>query len=721
MREQDHHYFTAAQLAGLPGMPGTVQGVMNKVTREGWDSRQREGRGGGREYPLDALPAETRETLARRLITAAAAAPAAAAHDNSITPADARAEQLAAEFEAKPEKRKKAAREALAIVQQWAALAAKGFTWRAAAPALAGQHSISTATLYRMWSAVKDQPRHLWLYFLVDGYAGRTREAECSAEAWEILKADYLRLERPTAEACVERLRAGAKTRPDWKLPSDRTLVRRLADLPEVVKTLAREGPTAAKELYPAQQRLRSALAALAIVNGDGYKHNLWVRFPDGEVVRAVTWFWQDVYSAKILNWRTDKTEHTDVIRLSFGDLVERFGIPESVVVDNTHAAANKTMTGGARSRFRFKVREEEPLGVFELLGCPVHFTTPGHGQAKPVERTFGVGGVGEYIDKAPEFSGAWTGSSVLDKPEYDGKHRAVELADLDRVIAREIAAWNAREGRRGAMHAGRSCDALFDASYPSIVVRRATEAQRRLWLLATEPVRASAKNGEITLDAGRVVGERVANRYWSAELADLAGRQVVAKFDPQRLHQGVHIYTADGRYVCFAECLKPAGFNDANAGREHNRARGSFLRGAKQMVEAERRMTALEVAKAHAGADAPVIPAASPRAASGKVVAAQFRDPLERPRRDGLPDTAQDAADRAALAAELQAANVVTLRDEDDERARFRRWISIGRRIDAGQLVSADERAWHASYAASSECASMALMAEDFPQLKEA
>ena len=82
-----------------------------------------------------------------------------------------------------------------------------------------------------------------------------------------------------------------------------------------------------------------------------------------------------------------------------------------------------------------------------------------------------------------------------------------------------------------------------------------------------------------------------------------------------------------------------------------------------------------------------------------------------------------------AALAAEMDSENVVPLRDEDDERTRFRRWIAIGRRIDAGgdpvsghgAGVSDDERAWHADYGASSECRSLVALAEDFPQLMEA
>lgn len=209
------------------------------------------------------------------------------------------------------------------------------------------------------------------------------------------------------------------KQNKDWTIPANRTLLRRLKAIPRAVQTLAHQGSNALRDLYPAQQRSKAALHALAIINGDGYKHNLWVRFPHGEIARAKTWYWQDVYSSRVVAWRVDKTEHTDMIRLAFGDLVEQYGIPEAVLLDNTLAAANKTMSGGVKHRFRFKVREEEPDGVFKLLGCRVMWATPRHGQAKPVERAFGVGGVGEYIDKAPEVAGCWTGASpVLARPK---------------------------------------------------------------------------------------------------------------------------------------------------------------------------------------------------------------------------------------------------------------------------------------------------------------
>lgn len=69
----------------------------------------------------------------------------------------------------------------------------------------------------------------------------------------------------------------------------------------------------------------------------------------------------------KILGWRCDVSENIDSIRLSFMDVVTRYGIPEDfhITIDNTRGAANKWLTGGAPNRYRFKVKEDDPKGLF--------------------------------------------------------------------------------------------------------------------------------------------------------------------------------------------------------------------------------------------------------------------------------------------------------------------------------------------------------------------
>lgn len=65
--DQKTHY-TAAEIAGLPGVPTTERRVRAMASRESWPFRKRQGRGGGREYPVSALPRETRDHLFNQAI-----------------------------------------------------------------------------------------------------------------------------------------------------------------------------------------------------------------------------------------------------------------------------------------------------------------------------------------------------------------------------------------------------------------------------------------------------------------------------------------------------------------------------------------------------------------------------------------------------------------------------------------------------------------------------
>lgn len=683
----------------IPELAGALacheSSIKRRAARELWPYEEQPGRGRQRLYELGTLPVNVQLAFRDK-----AAAEALAQSIRATQTKSGKADALSIDFDGKPENLKKQARERLAVVVAYQTLRNSGESSNKATEDVARNSAVCRSTLMRYLSLIRGQPEHLWLFLLAPRYAGRAAKSEMSAEAWEVLKGDYLRLERPAASACIDRLRRAAKTRPDWSLPSTRTMTRRLNALPRATKLLSRQGTKALQALYPPQQRSRQALRALEIINGDGYKHNVWVRFPDGDVVRAKTWFWQDVYSAKILAWRTDKSEHTEMIRLAFGDLVEKFGIPDAATIDNTMAAANKTMSGGIRTRYRFKVQDEEPDGVFKSLGCDVRWATPGHGQAKPVERAFGVGGIGEVIDKAPEFSGAWTGADPLDKPEYDGRAKCVELAQLVTVIQREIDAWNARPGRKAPLAQGRSFDELFEASYKTIEVPKATVAQRRFWLLAAEPVRAHSKDGSIALETGRItrteVAPTMANRYWAPAMIEYAGKKLTARFDPQQLHVGVHIYAADGRYVCFADCHAPQGFNDANAAREHARDRRAFMRSQKEQLAVERRMTVREAVKhlqaaAAGGAAAAVIPAA-------KMIRPAFGHPMERPAyvppvRSPEQRAADEQWERDFMKPVKPKFHALELREK------WNCWMELDRRRAAGEALDEEEEQFHLSF----------------------
>ncbi len=115
-------WFTARELAGLLGMPATVSGVIRLAKRENWQSRKRQGRGGGREYHIQSLPEAARAHLALQHLP-----PPVAVEETRAAALEARRkrkEQGLAKFNALPAGHPKRLR---AKARQWALQACDAF------------------------------------------------------------------------------------------------------------------------------------------------------------------------------------------------------------------------------------------------------------------------------------------------------------------------------------------------------------------------------------------------------------------------------------------------------------------------------------------------------------------------------------------------------------------------------------------------------------------
>jgi hypothetical protein len=465
-------------------------------------------------------------------------------------------------------------------------MVADGVSVRRAIRESAAAHGLPESTLRRWWygegrlpGAARLAPQDA-LAALAPRHPGRLARIELPPEAWDLLRADWLRPERPTLKSCYRRAERLAAAR-GWRLPSYATVARRIRALPWQVRVLARDGLEALQRRLPHVTRTRAHLAALEAVNADGHTFDLLVRLPSGTVGRPVMVAWQDIASGKILAWRCGETLSSHLVRLAFGDLIERYGVPGHAYLDNGREFASKWMTGGAPTRYRFRIREDDPLGLLTQLGVTVHWTTPYHGQAKPIERAFRD--LCEEIAKHPAAAGAYTGNAPTAKPENYAS-RALDWEEFLRLVDEGIRAHNARAGRRTETARCRSFDATFAELFARAVVRRPSPEQRRLWLLAAEGVTVR-ETGHVAI-AG--------NLYWGEAVAALAGRRVVVRFDPDRLDRPVHVYTPDGAYL--GEAARTAArFDDLEAAREHARANRARIRAAREHLAAERRMAAIE------------------------------------------------------------------------------------------------------------------------------
>lgn len=619
-------WFSAAELAALalPDLPATRAGVLAIAERQSWADprregqqwRRRSGRGGGAEFHTSVLPCTAQMKLALQFNRAETAEAEKAASKQV---------ELWARFERLPEKTRAIARTRLAALEAVRSLTQNGVARTVAMPMVARNSAVSLGSLYNWEKLTHGLHRSDWLPALAPLWSGGDASAETSPEAWEFLKADYLRLERPTFTACYRRLQDVAK-QTGWHVPSERTLVRRMEALPKPLVVLARQGQEALKRMYPAQQRDRSHFHALQAVNADGHKWDVFVRWPDGEIVRPMMVAFQDLYSGKLLAWRIDKSSNKEAVRLALGDMIEQFGIPDGCWLDNGRDFASKWITGGTPNRYRFKVRDDEPDGILTQLGVAVHWTTPYAGQSKPIERAFRD--LAGEVAKHPKFAGAYVGNNPMAKPENYGS-AAVPLDVFIQVVGEGIAEHNARPGRRSAVCQGRSFDAVFAESYAASLIRRASAEQRRLWLLMAEAIMVSRIDGSINL---------MGNRFHALWLHEHRGTRVHVRFDPQALTDDLHVYSAAGAYLGAARCIEAVGFNDVDAAREHARARASWIKGVKMQAAAEKTMSIADVA-------AMLPAAASPQPLpETKVVRPVFGNtalkPREEPAEDGHSET---------------------------------------------------------------------------------
>lgn len=596
-------WISAQQLAVLETMPSSPQGVNKKARAGNWEKRQVQGiRGVGYEYAFSSLPQATQAELLLKQsaveIDNVSETPRARKELNYLP------EVIWKPYEKATDKQKEHAKAKLVPLHKLDDLVRNGLELMTALDAVAEECDIAKGSLKRWYYQVRSFERPDWLPLLIAKHNNKKsgKEAAFTEDAWEAFKADYFRNEQPQFGSCYERLKRAAREN-GWNIPSASSIKRKIErEVPKLVQVQLREGDHAVMQYYPSMRRTVAEIEALEWINGDGYQHNVFVRWHNGEIVRPKTWIWQDIRTRKILAYRVDLSENSDTIRLSLMDLIWKYGIPKKCTIDNTRAAANKWMTGGVKNRYRFKVKEDDVTGIIPMLGIELLWTSvqfgKGHGQAKPIERAFSHGGLGELVDKHPSLAGFYAGENVYNKPDnYNGGKDGVDYDTFILAIEDGIRTFNEREGRQTEICQGiYSFSQVFERDYKQAHIRKASAEQMRFLMLMSEAV-TLRKDGTFELDAGGKVNNRK-NRYLASELIATAHRKVVVKFDPQDLHNKVWVYGLDGVFLAEAKCTDAVAFGDKAKGREHDKARKQMVKAVKAQAKATLTMNAQEAAR---------------------------------------------------------------------------------------------------------------------------
>jgi putative transposase len=661
--------------ARLPDLPQTPQGVETLLQRQGWRShpefaRKRAGRGGGWEYNWQLFPSAAQ----RQLLVHLRAAPK--------KPEGKIREETWAWYEGLPQTVKDKAAARLQVIQQIEALEPVLGRYLAV-DNMAKVSGVGERTIWTWLALIEGVRVDDRLAYLAPRNrapdARKPRAVAFDPEFFDLIKSDFLRLAQPSFSSCYRRALRVAKSK-GWRVAPERTLRRHLdREVSPVTQVLCRKGVDAVKRLHPTQRRDKTALHALEAVNADFHKFDVFVRWPalpgqDAYIGRPQMVAFQDIFSGRILAWRVDQTPNSTAVLLAAGDMIEDWGIPDHVLLDNGREFAAKLITGGAATRYRFKVKEDDIPGLFTALGCEIHWATPYSGQSKPIERAFRD--MCDAIAKDPRFDGAWTGNRPNAKPEDYGS-RAIDLAEFVRVLAEGIEEHNTRSNRRSEVAFGRSFAEVFDESYGSAPIRRATEAQRRLWLMGAEGVRLNTKTGEVAFQN---------NRYWAEWMQDHAGTRVVARFDAADLWAGLHLYAQDGAYLGHAPTLEQSGFFDLEDARTTARYRRAWLKAERDAAKAHKVYSAAEL-----GRELDQVAPVEPPKPEAKVVR------LARTKTAKTP-TAPFQKTTSATVTKLPVAAVQPVSDELP-REKFRRALELERAIEAGQPVTREQKRWLAGF----------------------
>lgn len=675
----DRIWWSAAEIAEatLPDMPATKRGVTLVIRRENWRqhpqfSRRRSGRGGGWEFHWKLLPARAQKKLIAERSKPEQRLPETQSRDD-----------IWQAWERLSDASRDKAHKRLRVLETVDALVGGGVSRDQATKDVARSEGVSERTIWN-WTAlvegVRPDDRLAYLAPRHQRAARAVKQAECDPRFMDLLKADFLRLEQPSFSSSFRRVVRIAESEGLIVL-TEQTARRRLnAEVSQASQIYARKGLEALKRLYPAQTRDKRALYPMEAVNADYHKWDVFVRWPrydgdnEGEILRPQMVAFQDVYSGRILSWRLDRTPNKTSVGLALGDLVERFGIPEHMLLDNGREFANKFLTGQAKTRHRFKIKDDDIQGILVSLGVQIHWATPYSGQSKPIERAFRD--MCDAIAKDPRLAGAYTGNRPDAKPE-NYQSRAIELDEFLAVIAEGIQEHNTRTGRRSDTARGRSFVETFDTAYAKSPIRKATSEQRRLWLMGAEGLRCDRTTGHVKFQG---------NRYWSDWMHPLAGQKIIGRFDPEDLWSGLHIYALDGRYLGHAECQEKAGFLNMDESKSLARARGQFIKAEKAALKAHRNLTQAELGTA--------LTSAVPKP-SEPVEARVLRPEFGRKPPEASAETPRGAELSVTQLASARKAKPI----EDEALQRFKDAMELEAREADGDEIKPEQKRWLARY----------------------
>lgn len=669
-------WFSAAELAGLPGVPRGPREIRRRAESEGWETREAPGRGTARKlYSVDSLPPEARAELAHREAAAEAernarlgiAQDATAEHYRQIREA-----QAAASVQVAPHAQRRAEARA-AILRACEAFRAASPTLRkrAANEAFAtafnaGQipvdtrgvriERISAATLFR-W---EKQARDSW-QALGGSYGGRAGQTRIDAHPEWVTDILGILAEHPSVR--VRHVREALVARRGAEGMASETAI---ADW---IRRWQRRNPGIWADLQnPDAARGRHMPAVGSQSERVTRLNQLWmldstptdILLADGRrrtIVAAV-----DVYSRRmccVLAASSSSREVGQVLRAA----ILRWGVPEAVLTDNgaDYVSHQTRAFLGA-----LEIRHEQTLAYRGDLKAIVEraFRTLQHDLVELLP-----GYCGHTVAEGQAIRSRRTFARRLGVADAEIFRADLSPEEFTEFLQRWCQAYEARphSGIEGAT------PRQMAESWPGEV--RRIQDERALDVLL-QPI---AKPHTVNKKGLRI------DKAWfaslSGELGSRVGEQVQIRRDPADVGR-VWVFETDGRYICTAVCPERTGVSRAElAAKASANYREALQAGRAMLREARRQANTSQLAEEIL---------AERLSSAGVGVVVPMRPPVEATVEhtttalDGATDLlAAQAAQPEAMPSESVEAGRAALRDMEAARTRQRELIERGREAE--------------------------------------
>lgn len=702
-------FATAAELAQLPGFPGSERRARETAARMGLPARPRAGRGGGFEYAVEALPPAARLEWAARFTgqqADAAANDAATQTVASISQARASGTRQAALVTGWRKDRQDAVARVLVLFQRfWQSFGGK------ATPALhafcaqwAAGRIEADPTLRTQFPVLSFSTLRAWHVGVAErGLAAITprehaRKSQYKALAGEVGTAVLAMLvEQPhlSAQAIYEALQDSFND-----LPSTRAFRRALAYWKEQNKQVFEAA------INPDGWRNKYMSAAGSYSEGITRPNAKWemdstvgdIMLADGcrhHIVGVI-----DVFTRRRL-FIVSRTSRANAIMSLIRMAIIRWGVPESIKTDNGQD-------------YKAQVLETALLG----LAIEHPLCAPFSPHQKPhIERA-----IGSLMDQLFELLPGFVGHSVSDAQAIRSRigfaqrflkePLTLELRLTPEQLQAEIDTYCTRMDSKPRDYLqGRTPLQMAEGFEAKTINERALDV-----LLAP-----SAESGLRTVGKK---GIKIGGGFYNhAHLGGMEGTQVQCKVDDANLGR-CWVFDLDGQFIAEALDYQRLGINSAEVASERRAHQAKFIREQKQQqrdakksfdtraavasinrARTEEAVAAapnvVSIQRAPSAPSTPVIEHTSPAIASIQAAAAP------------VIDQAQVDAAQAALVARLAAPRVLAI--AETPQTRYARWLKLQERVQRSEALSADEGNWFEGYAQGAEWSSMQRYFEAF------